>query len=352
MVDPPDVPQIDVRLLAGFGFACRPDCGLCCYAEPRVLPTEKPALLQIVPEVEFLGRAPDEFLAAYPEGGSCRLLRENRCSAHGARPHPCREFPLTVHLGSRLQATVVLSCPGVDLGILGRYGEAAPLDSPTGFTAELAALRGRLDRSVSRRLDATLRRYRKVVRGLSSEGRWEEEEDVRRSLGRAPPLPTDGDFPATDPPSADDGLEILPLFFDRRAAPVALSEGLGGWELSELRPRGGVARSLGVIPPPERMPRLRRDAHAILRGYLRYWLGRDALFGAVQFEMLESRDGTVSEWVSEQLRAIGAITVSRAEARAKLSRGEVDELTAADLYDGIRATDQDLLDRPSWGDRF
>jgi Fe-S-cluster containining protein len=352
MKDSGVLPDLNVELLAGFAFACRPDCGLCCYAEPRLLAAERQRLVQIVPEVEIVDRGSDHFIAAHDDGGACQLLSDNRCSAHFARPHPCREFPLTGHVGTRLQATVVLSCPGVDLSGLNRFSWDSRPEVAGSFPAELAALLERVDRTTPRRLEASGRRRRRVIRALAAGSRWEEEEDVRRTLRRKSPGPSDDDFPAADPPSADDGVELLPLFFDDRAAPVALAQGLGGWELLELRPGGGIARSLGVIPPPDRPPRLLPDALSLLQGYLRYWLERDALFGAVHLRMMEAGDGTVTEWVDEELRAIGAMVLARADVRAKARRGVVDWLTPADLRDGIRATDQDLLDRASWGDRL
>jgi Fe-S-cluster containining protein len=341
--------DIDVALLTGFGFGCRPDCGLCCYAEPRVLAAERTKLLQIAPATGFRGAGTDQFISSQGEGGACGLLSENRCGAHRARPHPCREFPLTVHVGDRLQATVVLSCPGVALGVLGDPSRA----ESSGFPTELAALRERLDTATARRLEASRRRRRKVQRALSDEGRWEEEDDVRLRVERSLPTPTADDFPVLDPPAVEEGLHLLPLFFDGRAAPVALAQALGGWELLELRPQGGVARTLGVVPPPERMPSLAPDAARLLRGYLGYWLRRDALFGAVHLEMLRSPDdSSVTERIEQELRGIGALVLARAEVRAKLRRDPVDRLTSAELAAGIRATDQDLLDRATWGDRF
>jgi Fe-S-cluster containining protein len=354
MIEPlsPSV-ELDLSLLAGFGFECRPDCGLCCYAEPRVLAAERSRLLQIVPAVRFVGEGPNRFIAGQGEGGACELLSANRCRAHAARPHPCREFPLTAHVGSRLQATVVLSCPGVDLSVLLRSSDNVSSLGRPGFPTELAALQERIDRTTQRRLEESRRRRRKVAGALRDAGRWEEEDDARCTLERALPMPSDDQFPVEDPPAREDGLDQLPLFFDARAAPVALARGLGGWELLELRPEGGVAGSLGVFPPPDRAPALEGDAARLVEGYLDYWLRRDALFGTVHLEMLRSPDaGTVTEWVSAELERIGALVLSRAEVRAKLRRGTVDRLTAADVVDGIRATDQDLLDRESWGDRF
>jgi Putative zinc- or iron-chelating domain len=345
-------PDLDVALLEGFSFTCRPDCGLCCYAEPRVSAEERTQLIRIVPEVEIVRRGGGQFLAAHAGGGACRLLVDNRCRAHDARPAPCREYPLTVHVGARLQATVVLSCPGVDVAVLGRASATASRESGSGFAVELGALRGRIDHATMDRLDASRRRRSRIRRALAQEGRWEEEGDVRQQVGRELPLPTANDFPVADPPPVDEGLEALPLFFDGRRAPVAIAQGLGGWELLELRPEGGVRGSLGVLPAPERPPPLEAGAETMLRGYLRYWLARDALFGTVHLRMAHSTEGTVSEWIEEELRAIGAVVLARAEVRAKLRRGVVDRLSAADLVDGIRATDQDLLDRDTWGDRL
>jgi Fe-S-cluster containining protein len=350
MRDVDTTPELDVRLLSGLAFACRPDCGLCCYAEPRASARERSALVQIVPEAEFVLRGSVECVASRPNGGACQFLRSNRCGVHRARPSPCREFPVTVHVGTRLQASAVLSCPGVDATRLVGFDPRQAATEPAGFENELEAVRGRISGATSRRVEGSARRRQRLRRELTGQGRWADEADVRATLGARLPFPTVDDFPAEDPPSAEDGLERLPLFFDGRAGPVALAQGIGGWEVHELSPEGGFVRAVAVVPPPARLPPLRPDARSLVEGYLRYWLERDAFFGAVHLAMLESADGTVAEWAAAELRAIGALTITRAEVRAKTRRGDVDALTAADLVDGIRATDQDLLDRESWGE--
>ncbi len=346
------VPELDVELVSGFEFHCRPDCGLCCYAEPRVTAPERARLLQIVPELELRGSGPDRYLAARPDGGACQLLRDQRCRAHDARPHPCREFPLVAHVGERLQATVVLSCPGIDLAGLGAArSNSAPVSET--LASELAALRARVDAGTARRCADAARRRRRVVRALTEDGRWEDERSIRQRLSAALPRPTNDDFPIEDPPSPDDGLERLPLFYDRRASPIALAAGLGGWELWELSPSGGTRRSWGVVPPPERRPGTTPEASELLDRYLGYWVRRDALFGFVLGEMVDAPDDApVGDWVARELRAIGATVLARADVRARAFRGEVPQLTEDDVADGIRATDQDLLDRPTLGDRL
>ncbi|MGD0718847.1 MAG: YkgJ family cysteine cluster protein [Thermoplasmata archaeon] len=346
-----EIPTIETSLLRGFRFACRPDCGLCCYAEPRVETTERAALVQILPETAFRTAGPNAFLAARPNGGACQFLDGQRCRAHALRPHPCREYPLTVHVGRRLQAAVVLSCPGLDLAPLlhdERTGDLAP---PEGLSDELEALLARRGPTTARRLADAARRGRRVERILTEERRWQPDEVVRRDLVDHLPLPGREDFPVEEPPAKDQGLSSLPLFFDGRPGPVAIASGLGGWEMVELAPAGG-GRTLDLVVPPAQPPLLTSDAERLLEGYLQHWLRRDAFLAAVQLEMLEGAEGSVTEWARASLRALGALTVARGSSRAKLTGRDGARLSDVDVAAGIRAVDQDGLDRPTWGDRF
>lgn len=350
-IDPNPSASLDLSLLDGFRYACRPDCGLCCFATPRVSRSEREALLRIAPAVELVGAEPDRFLAARSDGGACQFLRDRRCGVHAARPAPCREFPVDVHVGFRLQASLVLSCPGIDLGgLLSKRPD--PGCPPVGLDAEVAAVRERLSPTAARRVADASRRRRRIERALTDEDRWVGEDDVRAALISAIPLPGANDFPADDPPDAAEGLEMLPLFFDGRTGPVALGSTIGGWELLELRAEGGVARSLGVVPPPRRPVGMTAEARALLEAYLRYWLARDRLFGITLRAMAEAATGDVQEWVTAELGAIGALTLARAWVRARAAGRSDDPVSADDVGSGIRATDQDLLDRPTWGDRF
>jgi Fe-S-cluster containining protein len=348
----PPTDPLDTSLVSGFSFACRPDCGLCCYAEPVVAPAERGRLLRLVPGAEFVTRGRFEFLRSRSDGGACVLLDGNRCRAHPARPSPCREFPLTAHVGRRVQVTVVLSCPGIDLSPLHGYAGPERASPPLGFDAELDALRARASDGVRHVLEASARRRRRVERTLAAEGRWEDDDEVRNRLRPRIPAPTGKEFPVEDPPSRGDGLDLLPLFFDHRAGPVALAGAVGGWELLELGPGGGVRRSLGLAPPPDHLPALSDDAARTLDGYLRYWLERDLLFGVTHLSMLEDHEGSVTDRVAAELRRIAAVTLSRAQVLATVRHGGVEQLTEDDVRDGLRATDQDLLDQPSWGRRL
>lgn len=342
---------LDTRLLHGLVFSCRPDCGLCCYAEPRLEVEEASQLLKIAPEVDVRRVGREAFLASRPDGGACQFLEGHRCRVHGHRPHPCREFPLTAHLGHRIQVTAVLSCPGIDVErfLLNRVPSTeAPAE---GVDDELLALRERLGPEARRRWTTARRRGEKVERRLTSEVRWVDDETVRRTLTAEPPWPSDRDYPVEEPPDVEDGLERLPLFWDAREGPVAFARGLGGWQALELAPEGGY-RPLGVFSTPTRPPEMDPGARALLGAYLAYWLSRDAFLSTIQLGMLDAPGGSVTEWAAADLREIAAQTAARAYVRATMRRGVVGTLGVADIVNGIRAVDQDWLDRPSWGDRL
>ena len=344
-------PELDLALLAGFGFACRPDCGLCCFASPRLDRDDEARLRLVAPKVSVVLEGGERCVAARPEGGACQFLDHLRCGVHGARPAPCREFPVSVHIGTRLQATLILSCPGVRLERLAAFpSRGAAVPSPE-LDAELSSVRARLTPAAERRRVEAERRRRRIVRELKSQGRWIDEVEVRERLLELPLIPGSREYLPEEPPAAEEGLEHLPMYFDGRAGPVALAQALGGWEALELLPEGG-ARPIGVAVPPDGPPALERDAEALLGGYLRYWLARDGFLGAVHVGMLSTGEGSVLDATLADLHAIGSDVVARAAVRAKL-RGEVGaRLTRADVERGIRATDQDWLDRPTWGSRL
>lgn len=195
------------------------------------------------------------------------------------------------------------------------------------------------------------RRRRRIQRTLEAEGRWVDDEEVRRELTSTDLVPGPGEFRPEQPPPLEDGLERLPLYFDERAGPVALARGPGGWEALEVFPEGGT-RSVGRVVPTDRPSALAPDAERLLSGYLRYCSERDAFLGAVHVEMMSVSEGTVTDIALEELRTIGSDVLARAFVRAQLDGHVPARLERADIERGIRATDQDWLDRPTWGDRL
>ncbi len=345
------VPEVDVSLLSGFGFSCLPGCGLCCFASPRLDRDDESRLRTAAPRVRVVLEGGERCVAARPDGGACQFLDHLRCTVHAVRPAPCREFPVSVHIGTRLQATVVLSCPGLRLEPLESYGKVEAVGSSSDLDSELSSVRGRLTSAVERRRRESERRRRRVARELEEEGRWVEEEEVRRQLSERRLVPTVPEYFPEDPPAVEAGLERLPMYFDGRRGPVVLAQGLGGWEAHELAPEGG-ARPVGIAVPPDQPPLLDPDADALLAGYLRYWLARDSFLAAVHLGMLSTPEGTVVDATLGELYAIGSDVMARGAVRAKLRGNVGTRLTRADVEAGIRATDQDWLDRPTWGSRL
>jgi hypothetical protein len=270
---------------------------------------------------------------------------------HAARPAPCREFPVSVHIGTRLQATVVLSCPGLRLEPLLSYGTVGASGPSSDLASELSSVRGRLTPAVERRRRESERRRRRIARELEEQGRWVEEEELRRQLLERRLVPTARDYFPEEPPAVDEGLERLPMYFDGRPGPVVLAQGLGGWEAHELAPEGG-ARPIGIAVPPDQPPTLDPDADELLSGYLHYWLARDSFLAAVHLGMLSTLEGTVVDATLEDLHAIGSDVMARGAVRARLRGNVGTRLTRADVEAGIRGTDQDWLDRPTWGSRL
>jgi hypothetical protein len=219
------------------------------------------------------------------------------------------------------------------------------------FRTELESVRARVAKDTSRKLAESLRRRRRILRSLDAEGRWVDEDRVREQLGRSALAPSEEQYDVEDPPSGNDELELLPMYFDGRVGPVALALGLGGWEARELSADGGF-RALGLAAPPVRRPTMDEEATGLLEGYLHYVLARDSFLAAVHLELSRGREGNVTDAAREDLRTVGSLVLARGSVRAKLRGASGALLGKEDVERGIRATDLDWLDRPTWGSRL
>ena len=178
-----------------------------------------------------------------------------------------------------------------------------------------------------------------------------DDDEVRRVVAHRTLVPGGRDYAPSELPGMEPGLEQLPIFFDGRRGPVALANVGEAWEGVELAPEGG-SESVGVAVPPERRPLVDADGEEFLAGYLRYFLARDCFLAAVQWEMVRGLLGTVDEIALSELHAIGSDVLARASVRAQMRGDSGARLATADIELGIRATDQDWLDRPTWGGRL
>ena len=155
-----------------------------------------------------------------------------------------------------------------------------------------------------------------------------------------------------EPPPEEEPLESLPMFHDPALGRVAWRPHTGGVEFLSLRESGGIAQHLGVFASPTRSPGLDAPSRSLLLGYLRYVLERDATIGAAYDHLLEADPALPEEVVAEDLTLIANQVVRLAVLRRALTSDRRGELTVKDLENGIRATDMDILDRPTVGLRL
>jgi len=345
----------DFELVAGFRYRCQPGCGLCCYTTPAVAPGERARLIQLDPEVPLLETSEGwAQIASRPEGGACYFLREERCRCHAVRPATCGEFPLTAHVGHRVQVSVVVTCPGVDLSTLARRGEGTPLGP---LSSDLHSEVEYVDLEVKHaettgQLRWASQRHRSVERRLRREGSWQSEEEVRARLRPRLDELIPTALPEEPPPDEEEELESLPLFYDPAFGRVAWRPHTGGVEFLSLEETGGVRKHLGVLAPPTRSPGLDRPSRTLLRGYLGYVLERDATISAAYQQLLDGEPGLPEQVVAEDLRMIAGQVLGLALLRRALTSDRRGELAVHDVENGIRATDMDILDRPTAGLRL
>ena len=342
----------DFRLVGGFRFRCVPGCGLCCYATPAVTPAERERLIQLDPDTPLLDTSEGwSQIASRSSGGACYFLRGERCRCHPIRPATCGEFPLTTYVSERVQVSVVLTCPGVDLAGLGNFatgshrsGISTSLSSEVEFVnreVRSAAERGRL-RWASRRRQA-------VERRLRTRGGWQPEEEIRLHLRRQVDRWIPTDLPPADGPTEAEALETLPMFYDPAFGRVAWRVHSAGMEFFTLHEEGGKARELEVLDTPNRSPGFDPAGQALLRGYLAYLLERDATVGAAYDYLLDAEPQLPELVVVDYLQQAAGQVVRMACLRRALTSDHRGPLTEFDIENGIRATDMDVLDRPTIG---
>jgi Fe-S-cluster containining protein len=345
----------DFRLVTGFRYQCLPGCGLCCYTTPAVAPRERGRLIQLDPHVPLMdtdgGWAQ---IASRPEGGACHFLREQRCACHAERPATCGEFPLTTNVGGRIQVSLVLSCPGVELTPLLRRASGAPLgEMSPDLQSEVRFVREEIRQAErSGQLRWAVQRRRSVERRLRRTGQWQAEEEVRERI--RPHLEDFVPLELTPPevPEEPEPLSSLPMFYDPEFGRVAFRAHPAGIEFVTLRENGGIDRHLGAFNSPTRSPGLDAQARSLLWGYVSYLLDRDAIFGIAYHYLLEGKTGSPESVMAAELRSAADQVIRLAALRRALTSDRRGALNQMDIEKGIRATDMDLLDRPTSGFRL
>jgi len=110
--------EVDLSLLEGRSFTCLEHCQLCCLHPPELMPREARYFRQHHPDrIERRERPHRHLSLAMRKGiGPCIFLVDRRCEVYEHRPSFCRQYPIHLHLGERLEAEPDLSCRGVWTG--------------------------------------------------------------------------------------------------------------------------------------------------------------------------------------------------------------------------------------------
>ncbi|MEM0128621.1 MAG: YkgJ family cysteine cluster protein [Thermoplasmata archaeon] len=347
----------DDSLARRFRFACRPGCGMCCYVSPRLTPSDREGIGQQRRPVPLVPAGPGRWrIPERATGGACAMLDGDRCQIHLQRPGVCAIYPVTLYAGrGRWQASIVLSCPGVDLEPLRQGGD--PREGPSSPPAD--SLRREIDRArwiatspaMCRAFrGAALRRSHSLRRLLGRQPLWAEVDSARSALLRMLPILPAHPEEAEPLPDVREGAEYLPLVAAPAARPIALATDGGVPTVFELDPFGRLTLR-GRYRPLDRIPAPDGAAREWLAGYQGYWLDRDAFWDGL-VAGAEGCPGAVPgplEAGQMTLRKIAATVLLRAAILAQ-HRGTTGTLTDTDaIVDGIRATDADLIDAGGYG---
>jgi Fe-S-cluster containining protein len=330
-------------------FACRDDCGLCCFAAPAVTPVERARLLAIAPEESWSG--PIDQIPSRPLGGSCRYLTKSRCSVHTARPFPCRSFPVLVHLGRSAHATVVLSCPGLATEAIVGHEEPGGTAVPASLAAEWEAVRAELSRVPPTRRRRLQAEWDHAIERTGAATREGDVAIVAAVAAETFDLQYAGsDAELSGLPREEEGLEYLPLAFHPRYGRIGFAATAAGVDVVSLRERGGIEDRLGTFAWPRRAPRLEPGAHALLHQYLRFVADRPAFLGAAMAMVLANGALPLDDQLREDAASLAAAVLLRGRTVAMLNGASGETLTRGAILDGIRASDADVLDRPTVGE--
>jgi Fe-S-cluster containining protein len=115
----PDQIELDLSQVRERRFTCLEGCELYCLCQPEVMPGEEMFFRTRYPERLVTVEEDHDHLAisTIEGGGPCSFLKGGRCEIYPDRPRFCRQFPLHIYLGERVQPELDLSCRGVWMDI-------------------------------------------------------------------------------------------------------------------------------------------------------------------------------------------------------------------------------------------
>jgi hypothetical protein len=239
----------------------------------------------------------------------------------------------------------------VDIGRIASWASLSePKQLPLGLDPELALVKSEYGRHpVTKWMVECSKRESTLQQRMRKKGMWIPPEELRTLFLEEIPMPGEGDFPVSDPPGKEEGIDALPLFFDERLGRVALRSGSGGWEALTIMELGGMKESIGCYQPLDQPPSMDKQAEAMLQGYLSYITRRDMLLWAIYLELQNHPEVSLIEMFDAFLREVGGQVLTRGCIRAQMDGNPSATLSRSDIEKGIRATDADLMDQLTLG---
>ena len=104
--------------IKGLALSCDGRCAYCCLCPPGLLEEETEAIVKACHEKagcigqDRLGDCV-RAITTHGDWGACVFLEDGACTIYESRPHFCRQYPLQVYAGWRLQASAIRSCRGL-----------------------------------------------------------------------------------------------------------------------------------------------------------------------------------------------------------------------------------------------
>ncbi len=104
--------------LSGLGLDCPKGCAYCCLCPPGLLDGEVDRIVGACEDCKAAfgkDRIGDSEQAVQVQGdrGACSFLDDRRCKVYASRPHFCRQYPVMVYSGWRVQLSAIRSCRGL-----------------------------------------------------------------------------------------------------------------------------------------------------------------------------------------------------------------------------------------------
>ncbi|PKK81106.1 MAG: hypothetical protein CVT47_04150, partial [Thermoplasmata archaeon HGW-Thermoplasmata-2] len=100
---------------------CLDGCAYCCLCMPEVMANEEEFFRRSHPKalsgecVPHAGRRSQNVILQ-GDAGACHFLKSRKCAIYEHRPQMCRQYPISIYLGRKIQPTPILSCRGLVTG--------------------------------------------------------------------------------------------------------------------------------------------------------------------------------------------------------------------------------------------